>query len=109
MRVLTAHETTRKLHIVRAMSDGTANRRRIAPDDLGEVTPLVVKVRVVVGVDALLLVPAVGGGAGELDPGVVGSRGGPNAGEIGSWTLLDITISMCSVSNVPPSRRHHSR
>lgn len=102
---LTAHEPTRPLHIVCAMSDGAANRRRVAPDHLGEVAPLVVKVRVVVGVDTLFLVPAVGGGAGELDPGVVGSRGGPNAGEVGSWTLLYQTWSVSEISHLYSNHR----
>lgn len=70
------------------MSNRTTNSRRVAPHHLGEVAPGIVKVGVVVRVLALLLVPAVRGGARELDPGVVGTGGGTNGREVGTWTLL---------------------
>jgi hypothetical protein len=60
------------------MSHRTTNSRRVAPHHLGKVAPGIVKVGVVVGVLALFLVPAVGGGARKLDPGVVGTGGGAN-------------------------------
>jgi hypothetical protein len=68
---LTADEPTRPRDIIRTMTDSAANAARVAPHHLGEVAPLVFIVRVVVRVYGLFLVPAVGGGARELDPPVV--------------------------------------
>lgn len=53
------------------MAKSTANLGGVAPDHLSEVAPGGVEVGVVVGILGLLLVPAVGSSAGELDPGVV--------------------------------------
>lgn len=73
---LTADEATRPVDRIGAVTDSAANAGGVAPHHLGEVAPGVFEVGVVVGVLGLLLVPAVGGGAGELDPVVVaaGSR-----------------------------------
>jgi hypothetical protein len=85
---LTAHEPTRPSDIIRTMTDSAANAARVAPHHLGEVAPLVFIVRVVVRVYGLLLVPAVGGGARELDPSVVVLGRGANRAKVAAGALL---------------------
>jgi hypothetical protein len=70
------------------VSHSAADAGAVAPHHLGEVTPRRIVVRVVVRVLGLLLVPAVGGGAGELDPSVVviGRRIG--GGEVAAGAFL---------------------
>lgn len=58
-----------------AIAQSTADARRVTPNHLGEVAPGIVPLRrSTVWVLGLLLVPAVDGGAGELDPLVVTIR-----------------------------------
>lgn len=53
------------------MADCAANTGSVAPHHLCEVTPGLLEVGVVVGIQPLLIVPTVSSGAGELDPFVV--------------------------------------
>jgi hypothetical protein len=84
----TAIEATREVDVIRAVTNSAADRRGIAPHHLGEVAPRVVKVRVVVRVLGLLLVPAVGSGPSELDPVIVTHRSGTNGREVAAGALL---------------------
>jgi hypothetical protein len=89
---LTAVEATRVLDgvvsLVIAVTDRTSDAGRVAPYHLGEVAPSILEVGVVVGVLGLLLVPAVGGGAGELDPGIVVAGSGADRREIAARAFL---------------------
>lgn len=74
---LTAVETAGPLNAVGvARSYGTANASRVTPHHLREVAPGIVVVRVIVRVLGLLFMPAMGGGASELDPLVVAGWSG---------------------------------
>jgi hypothetical protein len=70
------------------VSDRTSDAAGVAPHHLGEVAPGGLKVRVVVRVLGLLLVPAMGGGAGELDPGVVVTGRGTDRREVTAGAFL---------------------
>jgi hypothetical protein len=90
---LTAIEAAREIDVVGAVTNSTANRRRVAPHHLREVAPRVVKVRVVVGVLGLLLVPAMGRGPSELDPIIVTHRSGTNGREVAAGALLLLSLA----------------
>jgi hypothetical protein len=74
--------------VVSTVPKRTTNARRIAPHHLREVAPRIVIVRVVVRVLGLLLVPAMGGGARELDPRIVGRGRRARGGQVAAGTLL---------------------
>lgn len=76
------------------MANRTTNSRRVAPHHLGEVAPRIVKVRVVVGVLGLFLMPAVGSGARELDPRVVGAGGRADGGEVAAGAFLRLSVNI---------------
>jgi hypothetical protein len=86
--VLTAHEPTGPRNVIRTMTDSAANAARVAPHHLGEMAPLIFIMRVIVRVYGLLLVPAVGGGARELDPPVVVLGRGTNRAKVAARALL---------------------
>jgi len=86
---LTAEEAARPLHLAGGtVADRAADARRVAPHHLGEVAPGRVVVGAVVRVLGLLLVPAVGGGASELDPGLVAIGSGVLGREIAAGAHL---------------------
>jgi hypothetical protein len=70
------------------MSKRAADAGAVAPHHLGEVTPCRIVVRVIVRVLGLLLVPAMGGGAGELNPSVVAIGRRIDGGEVASGAFL---------------------
>jgi hypothetical protein len=85
---LTAVEAARVVDVVGAVADGATDAGRVAPDHLGEVAPGVFVVGVVVRVLGFLLVPAVGGSAGELDPIFVLAGSGADRREVAARALL---------------------
>lgn len=97
---LTAVEATGPVDRVIAVSDSAANAGAVAPHHLREVAPGSIKVWVVVGVLGLLLVPAVGSSAGELDPGIVAIRRGANRREVAAGAFLatsaNVTVCCCA-------------
>jgi hypothetical protein len=90
--IRTAAEATGKLDgavtLVIAVSNSTADTAGVAPHHLGKVSPGSLEVRVVVGVLGLLLVPTVGGGARELDPGTIVAGCGTDRGKIAARSFL---------------------
>lgn len=91
---LTAVEATGPLHdIAVTVSNSTADGARVAPHHLREVAPGGIVVGVVVGVLGLFLVPAVRGGAGKLDPGVVVGRGGCDRRQVAARAFLEVVTT----------------
>jgi hypothetical protein len=92
---LTAIKAAREVDSTRllvvAMTDSATEASRVTPHHLREVTPGIVEMRVVVWVLGLFLVPAVGGGAGELNPRIIVERGGRDGREVASRTFLTIS------------------
>lgn len=72
---LTAVETSGPRRVVGAVGNGAADAGAVAPDQLGEVAPRILVVRVVVRVLELFLVPSVDDGARKLKPLLVGAGG----------------------------------
>lgn len=86
---LTAVEAAGPFDLIRvAVSKSTADASSVAPHHLREVAPGVVVVRLVVRVLGLLLVPAVRGSAGELDPVIVAGGRRLLGGEVAARTHL---------------------
>jgi hypothetical protein len=97
---LTADKASRILHstlaLVLALPQRAADGSRVAPHHLREVAPRSLEGGVVVRVLDLLFVPAVGGGACELDPVVVVGWGtGSDGGEVAAGALL-LGLVMCA-------------
>lgn len=96
-RLLTAVEATREFNwiglLVIAMCQSATNARSIAPNHLGEVSRTGRIDRVVIRVLGLLLVPAVGGGAGELDPLGVVTRDYGDSRQVGAGVFLYVDKS----------------
>jgi len=70
------------------VAERTPNTRAIAPDQLREVAPRIIVVRVIVRILELLLVPAVHDGAREFEPVFVAAGGGADGGEIAAAAVL---------------------
>lgn len=70
------------------MRNRAPNPRRIPPDELREVAPRLVPVRVIVRILGVLLVPAVHHGARKLEPRLVVVGRGPHGGEIAAGAVL---------------------
>jgi hypothetical protein len=96
-RLLTAVESTREVDgivtLVVAVSDSAADTGRVAPHHLREVAPGIFEMGIVVGILGLFLVPAVGGGTGELDPSIVVEGSGRDRRQIAARTFLTISVT----------------
>ena len=92
---LTAVEAARPVDVAGAVTKGAPKTRAVTPDHLTEVSPCRIKVWVVVGVLGLLLVPAVGSSASELDPSIVTFRGWVHGREIAAGAFLRISAMLC--------------
>lgn len=71
-----------------AVSKGTANAGGVAPDQLREMAPLALVVRVVVRIFGLLFMPAVNAGTSELNPILVLSWSRAHRGKIATTAVL---------------------
>jgi hypothetical protein len=95
---LTAVEAAREVDgtglLVIAMTDSATEASRVTPHHLREVTPGIVEMGVVIWILGLFLVPAVGGGAGELNPRIIVERGRRDGREIASRTFLTISMDI---------------
>lgn len=93
-----AVEATRVQNLIAAVAKSTADAGRVAPHHLGEVAPCSIVVRVVVRVLGLLLMPAVGGRVGKLEPLVITARSWLHRREIAAQAVvLGFIGALCNI------------